>query len=91
MNASQGRTRGTRLVQQIAQHEVVYDRHEALQRRKIRSYSATSVWPVTNAPVPAPACRRLTIDRRHATPARMPAASMVREVTRPSATASFCL
>jgi hypothetical protein len=30
MNASQGRTRGTRLVQQIAQHEVVYDRHEAL-------------------------------------------------------------
>src|SRR2546421_3601893 len=36
--------------------------------RKMRSYRVASAWLVTNAPAPAPACRKVTIDikERHA-------------------------
>jgi len=56
-----------------------------------RSYNATSAWLVTSAPAPAPSCLKVTIVRMHATLAKVPAASRVREATKPSATPSFCL
>ena len=75
MNASRGRTRGTRRdwYSRKPSKRSFTAGMRLCERRKIRSYRMASVWPVTNAPVPAPACRKLTIDRRHATPARMPA------------------
>jgi hypothetical protein len=59
--------------------------------RNVRSYRATSAWPVTTASAPAPACRRVTTDRRLTTPATMVAASRTRAATKPNATAWFCL
>ena len=51
----------------------------------MRSYRATSAWLVTSPPDPTPAFRKVTIDKRNATPTKMVAASRVREATRPSA------
>src|SRR6266516_3507593 len=60
-------------------------------RRKMRSYRTTSAWPVTNPAAPTPACRKVTIDKRNATPTKMVPDSRIRAATRPSAAASFCL
>ena len=37
----------------------------------MRSYSAESAWLAPNASAPAPACRKLTIDKRNATPTKI--------------------
>src|SRR5215217_5174733 len=68
-----------RLVQQMPSKRSFTAGMRLCDRRKIRSYRATSAWPVTNAPFPAPPSHKVTIVRRHATPARMPAASRTRE------------
>lgn len=60
------------------------------ESRNSRSYRATNVWLISKAPAPAPVCRRVTMVRIHATLAMMPAASRVREATKPSANPSFC-
>jgi hypothetical protein len=58
--------------------------------RNSRSYSPTSACPVTSPSGPTPAWRSVTTVNRQATPTTIPAASMVRVPTKPSAIPWFC-